>query len=207
MLPAMGNLAPSAAISPLAPPPRPSPIFLEENGSAYGAKWAKYVIRIEALPVKTYATAAERRRDASFVYGGALWPNPGNKLQLLRPVTWCVHRAGSRAYVRLSHSGVATIENAHFLKTATEAGQIWAGLALVRRVAERRGKASAFEDAESLIKAVVQAYRRACADGDVRYSQELIAAELGLSARYIFRVLAPKLGLSSAALAHAARKC
>lgn len=186
-------------------------VDLEKDGSTYGVKWNDYKIRIEAIVVKKYRSEEERLLDSQPVYGGPLWLDPNNPLQYVKPIRWRIYRKGSRAYVELAHSGTASIQMADQIRTPLEAGRVWEGLILIKRVVARHGKQTAFKDGEDLERAIINAFVRASTEkaksgGQVRYTQELIAERLDYSAKYIYQVLFPRFGLDSSKVARKAKK-
>jgi hypothetical protein len=114
-------------------------VDIEQAGSVYGKKWADYRIKCEAIVVKTYTSLDERRHDRQPVYGGPLWENPKNILQLVRPIRWRVHHKGLRAYAELAYHGAATIQGAQFIESKAEAARVWGGLVLIERVQVQPG--------------------------------------------------------------------
>jgi hypothetical protein len=164
-------------------------VVIPVPGSNYGhsRKWQHYRVEIEAIVVKTYASLDERRSDRQWVYGGPLWENPNNPLQLIRPLTWRAYYKNARGYAEANYHGAASVQGFRMDHPESPAVElaVHKGLTLLRRVErEHSGRKHKYADPGRFLDATYDAYISTCDDPDNfddKYEVTKIAKAMGIS--------------------------
>lgn len=84
-------------------------VDIPNEGSFYGKKWTDYRVEIEAIVVRSYASADERLHDRQPMYPPVLL-NPNNPCQILRIIRWRAYYRNARAYAEAYYHGAASVQ-------------------------------------------------------------------------------------------------